>query len=106
MGHCVGKCFIFSYLYIDIDIDIDIIYIYMCVCVYVGNDLEFTNGMFTMSTLANREFFIKFSQFVKNILLSNLVRELAIINITNKNLFQKYLFVLEHHQHSQNVTDQ
>ena len=96
----------------DIDIDIDIIYIYIyiyiyvCVCVYVGNDLEFTNGMFTMSTLANREFFIKFSQFVKNILLSNLVRELAIINITNKNLFQKYLFVLEHHQHSQNVTDQ
>ena len=101
MGHCVGKCFSFSYLYIDIDIDIDIIYIYIyiyvCVCVYVGNNLEFTNGMFTMSTLANHEFFIKFSQFVKNILLSNLVRELAIINITNKNLFQKYLFVLEHH---------
>ena len=63
MGHCAGKCFSFSYLYIDIDIDIDIdiiyiyIYIYMYVCMYVRNNLEFTNGMFTMSILANHELF-------------------------------------------------
>ena len=61
---------------------------------YVRNNLEFTNGMFKMSILANHE------------LLSNLVRELAIISIRNKNLFQKYLILLQHHKHSQYVRDQ
>ena len=88
--------------------------------IYIRDNLEFTICVFAVCIPANHEIYMKFSKPVKNITLSNFVREIShycicegiknekiICNTPTNILFQKHLIqMLQHHQHLQNFTDQ